>query len=180
MKKILLATSLALAMGLGASSVMADDGTVTINGLVVASACTVAPGSKSITVPLPTITPATLTAQGDIAGRTKFDINLTNCTKGSLTNVLTSFSGTFDLDSQNVLKNTSTATDVAANVGVRLLERDGTTKIDINAGSNGEIETPILDGDMTLPFFAAYEKTNSTDITIGEVQSVATFTIGYN
>lgn len=180
MKKILLASAVALAMGFGASTAMADDGTVTINGLVVASACTVDPGSKAFIVTLPTITPDSLTAVGDVAGRTKFDIKLVNCTKGSLNNVLTSFSGTFNDDVPEVLKNTSTAGTVADNLGVRLLERDGVSKIDISSGGGKEVEYPLTDGEVVMPFFAAYEKTKAADVTIGEVQSIATFSIGYN
>lgn len=178
MKKILLTTSIALAIGLSSSSAMASDGTVTINGSVVAAACTVDPLSKSIIVTLPVITPASLGAVGDLAGRTRFEIKLTGCTTGNYSNVLTSFSGPYDDAVNGVLRNTASGT-AATNLGVRLLKPDD-TKIDISAGSAGAIATPIVDGEMTLKFMAAYEKTLSNAVTEGDVQAIANFDIGYN
>lgn len=183
MKKTLLMTSVALAIGFGAPAAMASDGTVTITGKIVASACTVDPNSKAITVVLPTATPNSFLsggnpAAGQVAGRTRFTIELKDCDPApeSYTNVTTGFSGAFDSAYPGVLKNN--AASPAGNVGVRLLDNNN-NPIDIN-DTGDVVTTPLATGDMSLDFLAAYESTSATAVTTGDVESIATFTIGYN
>ncbi len=61
------------------ATAQAADGTITINGLVTDNTCTIDTGDKNLTVNLPTVSSQSLKNVGDIAGRTPFQINLTNC-----------------------------------------------------------------------------------------------------
>lgn len=181
MKKILLATSLALATGFGATTAVAADGTVNINGKIVDSACSISPGSETINVTLPNATPSSFGFSGGVrAGHTRFTIRLSNCTPGTYTNVTTAFAGAVDSSYPNILANNIAAPTGATNVGVRLLKTDN-TPIDIN----GEpVVIPFINvgsmvTEMDLDFLAAYEST-SPAVTVGDVSATTTFTIGYN
>ncbi|EPS2174242.1 fimbrial protein, partial [Acinetobacter baumannii] len=61
------------------AAAQAADGTITINGLVTDNTCTIDTGDKNLTVNLPTVSSQSLKNAGDVAGRTPFQINLTNC-----------------------------------------------------------------------------------------------------
>lgn len=61
------------------AAAQAADGTITINGLVTDNTCMIDTGDKNLTVNLPTVSSQSLKNAGDVAGRTPFQINLTNC-----------------------------------------------------------------------------------------------------
>ena len=79
-KRLLSATLIA---GLGLVSVPganASDGTITINGLVLGTTCNINGGTSSFTVTLPTV--KTTDFVSSVAGKTQFDLNLTDCPTG--------------------------------------------------------------------------------------------------
>lgn len=83
MKKNLLSTAVAATLGLLvlAPAAHAEDGTITINGLVTASTCVINGGgaARDITVRLPTVSKNSLSVAGATAGRSPFRISLANC-----------------------------------------------------------------------------------------------------
>lgn len=192
MNKYLLATAVSLA--LGSAAVQAADGTITFNGTVTASACTaiasvtadsVATGSPiSATLTLPPVTATTLNAaSGTYAGQTPFSIQLTGCeATASLNNVRALFTTAAAASSDAyVMANTAAATP-AANVGIAIMQANGTTQIDVNGGPARDpgLALPAISspGPVTLNYQAAY-KSLSTGVTAGNVTGVADFVISY-
>lgn len=87
MKKTLISAVLAATFGLVAMQASAADGTLTFNGTITDTTCTVkgggaASGQGAITVQLPTVSTTSLSKDGATAGDTAFSLILT-CSGGS-------------------------------------------------------------------------------------------------
>ncbi len=67
-------------LAVASSSTLAYDGTINFTGKVVAQTCSVATGSRSLSVVLPTVSTTTLSADTKTAGLTPFLLQLTGCT----------------------------------------------------------------------------------------------------
>jgi major type 1 subunit fimbrin (pilin) len=84
MKRSLLSALVASVVGLAAAGAHAQgDGTITFNGALTATTCTIngnGTSSKDFTVTLPTVSTSTLPAAGEIAGRVSYSVQLTGCT----------------------------------------------------------------------------------------------------
>ena len=75
------AVALAAAMPMASH---ATDGTISFEGTIVSQTCTIngnGTGSKNFTVSLPNVSASTLFAAGETAGRTPFNIQLTDCSE---------------------------------------------------------------------------------------------------
>jgi major type 1 subunit fimbrin (pilin) len=194
-KNVLIKAIIASSMLLTSAGSYAADGTITFNGKVTAASCTVTgaatgPGgtpSKNLNVIMPSITTESIGATaGDTAGMTAFSITLSNCQSPSTTaeKMRVAFSGQGDSANQYVLKNVAT-TGGASGVGIQLLKEDGTSKIDINGGSNTADETTLplstaAAQSYVLNFNAAYVNVSGSAPTSGTVTAVANYTIEYN
>lgn len=183
-KSALLAAAIT-ATGLLATTVNAAqnpgvDGTITITGKVVAQTCLVDGNSagtsdlKSVT--LPNVLTTQLAANGDTAGTTAFQIDVTGC-DASLSSVQTYFSGG-DIDSTSGNLNNSAASP-AANVQVQLLNGSGTpmTLNGTNATAQGSQSVALSGGAATLNYSARYLATGAAGA--GGVKSTVDFTMIY-
>lgn len=179
--KLALTTLTATTLGLAAllsSSAQAADGTITINGEVTAQTCQISGngGGADFVVTLPTVSTSALPTAGATAGRTPFNVALTNCSPDS-GNVAVYFEPNATVDTATGhLKNT--ASGGAQNVQVGLLNSDHS---DIQLG-NGEasqnMQFVALDaGTATLNYFAQYVATDAA--TAGTVTTRSMYSIVY-
>lgn len=182
MSKRLLSAALIASLGLafvpGANAV---DGTITINGLVLDSTCTVV-GGNNFAVQLPTV--KTTDFASGVAGKTQFDIKLSNCPTGTdytplkVSALFSSTSGTIDAATGYLMDKSA----VDNGVSIELLEGDGTTSIDLRktTDQNGESATVNdADGTATLSYFAQYHKTGAAAVGVGRVTTSVEYTLNY-
>jgi type 1 fimbria pilin len=139
---------------------------------VVISACNLNTDSQDFTVILPAVTTSSLATTGATTGKTAFPINLT-CAAGSNASITFSTASNYGSASLGVIKGTA-GTNYAANVGVQLLQSNGTTPVPFGTAIS-EGTTPS--GTMTLPFYAQYYATGTAGA--GLVSATATFTVNY-
>lgn len=150
----------------------AGTGKVTFNGKLIQETCQINAGDDDKTVTLPTISAQSLTAAGQTAGSTMFDISVSNC-PGDLTSVAAHFETThMDPDTRNATNQATTSP--AGLVQVQLLDRDGTTPILL--GSSGSPVT-ITGGAATMSYGGQYYATGQT--TAGNVMAVVNYTLAY-
>ncbi|MEZ8785362.1 fimbrial protein [Vibrio splendidus] len=120
------------------NSAQASQGTITFNGLVTASTCTVSVDGQGddSTITLPTVDAKTLANAADTAGRTAFSIELSDCTMSTSpadTQVSTFFEAGPTVDLATGRLNSS---GVATNVQLQILDGDSTA---INVGDSSQI-----------------------------------------
>ncbi|RQO60193.1 fimbrial protein [Variovorax sp. KBW07] len=190
MKKNLLSTAVAATLGLLvlAPAAHAEDGTITINGLVTASTCVINGGgaSRDIAVRLPTVSKNSLAAVGATAGRTPIRISLTGCLPatgvvrayfepGSTTNA----AGRLVADVTVASGSGATAIPASAgNVEVSLLNAAG-APIVAGAAPGSQNTTPVqmVAGTADLNYAAEYYATGVA--TPGPVVTRVRYTIAY-
>ncbi|QEQ57869.1 type 1 fimbrial protein [Haemophilus influenzae biotype aegyptius] len=147
MKKLTLAAGLLFSLGGISSAFGAPDGTITFNGRVVDQTCTVSTGTNgNFDVTLPTVNKTQLASVGEVAGLTRFNIELTGC-KSVATGGTNGVRAYFLPNSQYVdpnthnLKNIAQATTGVAkaeNVQIQLTHAD-TSKV-IAVGENVDVQ----------------------------------------
>lgn len=169
--KVLLLTTAIAATGLFAASASAADGTITFNGSITASTCSINSGSPSFTVTMPTVGTTAFAAAGDYAGRTPFAISLSGC--GSLTNTVNAyFEPGSTVNAAGRLNNTGAATGV----DLQLLNAS-MGSIDLNTQAGTSTAT-ISAGAATLNYYVQYYATTGT-VGAGAVNSTVDYTIQY-
>jgi major type 1 subunit fimbrin (pilin) len=155
----------------------AIDGTITINGQVVANTCTVTVNgtNNSGTVTLKPAPTSALASPGSTYGDMPFNIAVTGC-DSSLNGktVLPYWSGT-NVNSNGRLNNTGTAT----NVDLQLLNQNDSTPIALNApeGGQGTTGATVASGAATMTYYARYYATGAA--TAGPVTSTVNYTLIY-
>lgn len=164
------------------ASALAADGTITINGQITDTTCTIAVdgGSNDATVTLPTVSSSTLSAAGETAGATPFNISLSNCSGTSLNTASTYFEPGAYVDSETGRLNIdSTATDAATNVQVELLNAERNAIVAGASVANGQKDIPvdISSGSGILNYFAQYYATGAS--TAGSVTTQVDYTMVY-
>ncbi|MDC5471891.1 type 1 fimbrial protein [Acinetobacter baumannii] len=162
------------------TAVQAADGTITINGLVTDNTCTIDTGDKNLTVNLPTVSSQSLKNAGDVAGRTPFQINLTNC--ASVGKVATYFEpgATVDFNTGRLLNQATSG--AAANVNIQLLGSNNAVIPVIAKGASGAQDNSqwvnvSAGGNADLNYYAEYYATGAS--TAGTVTSQVKYTIIY-
>ena len=166
-------------IAMASPSAFAADGTITINGAVTASTCTVSSsaGSKDFTVTLPTVSTSTLAAAGNTAGRTGFDITLSGCTPAT-GNVRTHFESGSTVDAATGRLNLTGASGVATNVQLHLTNSDGTSIVaGAPVASQNSKPVALATGAATLRYAAEYYATGAS--TAGTANSSITYSIAY-
>jgi major type 1 subunit fimbrin (pilin) len=177
MKRIALPLFVA-AVGLTASAAHASDGTLTINGTIVANSCKISGNGQgpNFTVTLPSVSASTLSAAGSVAGATSFKIALTDCTPATGTVHTFWEYGSNTLDDGN-LKNNGTASSVE----VQLLDYNGSMKtIDVSKadGAQNSQNVSISGGSANLQYAAQYF-TPAGGTTAGSVTTTVTYSMSY-
>ena len=169
-------------LGLASLGAHAADGTITINGTVTDTTCSIngntAGSDTSKTITLPTVTASSLAAMGATAGTSQpadLEFKLTGCTTG--TKAIASFENgpNVDQDTGNLTNNGGTA----ANVQVQLLN-GSMQPINITTNSNNQLETnggAITSGAADLKYFARYYATGAA--TAGSVNTSVQFSMQY-
>lgn len=189
MNKTLLSAALIAGFGIAAfapqAASAAATGTITFNGKVLSSTCsvgTVTGGSatgNNVAVTLPDVQSTAFTAQGSVAGLTPFALNLTGCpTTPSGVQVGATFSGAID-GTTGAIQNTSGAS--FSNAEVQLTNASGTA---LNLNSQpafGPVTATIAAaGTATLGYQAQYYQPTATAVTAGTVTAVVSYTLTYN
>jgi major type 1 subunit fimbrin (pilin) len=158
-------------------SAFAADGTITFNGNITAQTCTISGNGSgpNFTVALPTVSASTLSTAGATAGRSPFNIALTNCTPDSGT-VHTFFEQgpTIDTTTGNLVLNAGGAT----NVQIQLQNSDF-SNIALNQPDSGQNSktVPIQNGAATLHYYAQYIATGKAGA--GAANSSVMYTMSY-
>lgn len=182
MTKTLLSTAFVAVLGAvafvpAAKAATAIDGTITINGQVVAATCTVGVngGAANGTVVLKPAPTSALAAAAATYGDMPFTIAVTGC-DGSLNGkTVTPFWSGTNINANNRLNNTGTATKV----DLQLLNNDDSTTINLSGGENnqGTTGTAVASGAATMTYYARYYATGAA--TAGTVSSTVNYTLIY-
>lgn len=175
MKKLILAGLI-----FGAAQVaLADnvsDGTITFNGMIKDTTCSVKSESKDLTVTLPTVSKALLNTGNKTAGLTAFAIELENCDNGQARAYFEPTPGKVDLLSGRVLNTNLTTKD---SVQIQLLDSNGTEVLQIseNDGHQNSQYQTISSANKKLRYFARYYATATA--VPGQVQGSVDYTVSY-
>lgn len=162
-----------------APSAHAVDGTITFNGNISATSCTIngnGTNSKSFAVTLPSVAASTLDTAGARAGRTPFTIALDcNDATGS---VHTYFEPgpTTDASTGNLVITSGVGT--AGNVQIGLLNANFTPiKAGFADSDQNSVPVDLVNGAATLSYFAEYVATGKASS--GAANSSVMYTIAY-
>lgn len=194
MKKTLFSTALVAALGLVAMQASASDGQINFTGKITATNCTVNGGTgtdgaaKNITVPLDTVSTASLGSAGATAGDHPFSLvfggsGSSGCTDGTKVSLHfdsaatpTGYTSTMVDSATGNLKNNS-GTGYATNVEVGLTTPSGSA---INMyTSNGSPQATIASGTATINYVARYVATGGA-ATAGNVGTAVMYSVIYN
>ncbi|MFV0601781.1 MAG: fimbrial protein [Brachymonas sp.] len=154
----------------------AADGTITINGEITDTTCSISVNGQApdATLTLPTVSANTLNAAGETAGTTPFNITLTGCTNATQKNASTWFESGATVDSTSGRLNNS---GTASNVQVELLN-SAQNAIVAGSASQNDVPVDISSGSGTLSYYARYYATAPT--TAGTVTTTVDYTIVYD
>ncbi len=175
------ARALAVLVAATASSVaLASDGKIDFNGELKAETCKVAvngaSGANGTTVTLPTISTASLTTAGQVAGQTGFNIELSDCSAAIKTAAAFFESGGSVDPASGNLKNVSGS---ATKVQLQLV--DATNGQAIKAGNTAQVTSTsrvdVANTSAILPYAVQYFAQAAT--TPGTVVSSVTYSINY-
>lgn len=164
---------------LGAASIGAHaaDGTITFTGNVTAQTCTIAGngGTSNFSVALPTVSASSLATAGATAGRTPFNIALSNCAQSGNVHTFFEQGPTIDTSTGNLLVNAGGA----SNVEIQLQNSDFST-IALNQpdSTQGSKTVAISSGAATLNYYAQYFATGAANA--GAANSSVMYTMSYN
>jgi len=157
----------------------ASDGTIEFTGMVTGLTCEINGGTTDFTVALPPVSTSSLAATGSTAGRTPFNIVLTNCTPDSGT-VSTFFEAGPSVDPVSGQLITDTGAGTATNVQIRLLNSDySQIMAGAAAASQNSLPVSIDGGNATMNFFAEYAQHGAGGATPGMANSRVQYTLTY-
>lgn len=173
MKKLTLAAAIVAGMALTPAA-FAVDGTITFNGNVLATTCTINSGTPNFTVTLPDVSTNVLAVSGDVAGQTAFNIALSSCSANATASAYFEQGPNIDATTGNIT-NSGTAT----NVQIQLVNSDGTSAINLlTPTSNTTTAAVTSTSGGTLTYYARYFATGVS--TAGTVTATEQYTINYN
>jgi major type 1 subunit fimbrin (pilin) len=186
MKRTSLVIALTVASSLTALHAQASDGTINFVGKVTAATCDISVdgGGADATVTLPTVSSKVLATPSSTAGRTNFNMSLTNCdfTSGS---IFAFFEAGANVDPVSGRLMNSALVSAATNVDLQLLDSDGSV---IKAGDASQLtdtnKIAVVDdgsgttGMATLNYAVEYYATGVA--TAGDITSSVTYSLSYN
>lgn len=174
LKKIVIASAMALGMASFAHAADQGHGTVTFTGSIIDAPCSIAPESIDQTVNLGQVSNASLADAGTSTPR-NFQIKLEKCTLSTAKNVTTTFTG---------------AEGASGRLGITGTAKGASIVLTDGAGAAIQLGNPtaaqaLQDGNNTLSF-SAYLQGDGKDasdkeipVVPGEFQSIADFTLAY-
>ncbi|MBI0395347.1 fimbrial protein [Acinetobacter bereziniae] len=201
MKSLSLSTVSALVLGLVCTHTFAVDGTITVNGVVTDSTCTLTgsgpgtAGSKNIIVTLDTVPTSTFTTANQSAATKSFDLQLKNgagtggcdaATNKALKGLFleTAAAADYDATEKTALVNKSTDASSAKPVFIQILT-DADTPVDYSQAWGTQAKSAITGlaadgtGTATMTYKARYfTKTGSVDAQ--NVTATVNYTLQYN
>jgi len=156
----------------------AETGTVSFNGNIIATPCTVTTANPN--VPLGNVPASTLHgAPKRRSALVEFTIGISNCGRSNMTSVVVEFDG---VNNSGGLVPLSSVSGVATGVGIRLLGKDdsvidlGTTPADNYSTQVSLSKSAVTSG--TFTFKAAYESTGA-NVTPGTANGTVSFKLTY-
>jgi major type 1 subunit fimbrin (pilin) len=178
LQKILRLTAVPTVIGLSIGAACASDGTISFSGSVVNATCDVKVNNTtaSATVVLPTVSQTVLATNGEVAGATRFTLNLSGCTTGKTVNAYFEAGSSVDSATGNLVN-----AGTASNVQVQLLTNAGTP---ISVGSSAQATStgiamtasPAVTSGV-LTYAAQYYATGAS--TAGSVTTSVTYSLTY-
>lgn len=160
-----------------AQSAFAVDGTITINGQITDTTCSIAVNNATNdgTVTLPTVSANALSSIGSVAGTTPFNIVLSGCAGSTLNNAYAYFEPGPTVETSTGRLNNSSGTATGAQV--RLLDKVS-TPIVVGGTSQGGVVEDVSGGGATLGYYAQYYANSA--VTAGVVATQVNYTIVYD
>jgi major type 1 subunit fimbrin (pilin) len=152
-----------MALGL-ATNAFAADGTITFEGVVNDTTCTLDTNSQNMSVLLPSVTSTAFSGANTAASSpaVKFSLTATGCDVGAVSaSVLFATGGNVDSTNGNLNNNFAGGTDAQ----VRIYKADGTTPINLaNYGESASNKGNIVGGNATIDFYANYFSKNAKPV----------------
>ncbi|MGU3521610.1 fimbrial protein [Enterobacteriaceae bacterium C23F] len=179
MKKVILASLVALALGSTAAVSAAPSGNITIKGKLTAATCTVKVDSSSTgdaTVTLPALPITQLAEAGETAGATNFVMKLSGCTPTN-GNVRAFFEAGANVDAATGRLNNALTTGQAKNVQIQLRNDKDVVLEAGNTSQRTNAASPLSSGAAVLTYNARYYATGAS--TAGDLESAVTYSIDY-
>ncbi|HET7929809.1 MAG TPA: fimbrial protein [Rhodanobacteraceae bacterium] len=147
--------------------------TITIN----VPTCNVDPGSVNKTVTLPNVTTAQLVAN-QTPGKTPFSLQLINCPTNQKVFINLNTANAYTGGGASGVIAPTTGAGYAGNVGVQILQADGSTPVTFGDTTAQAINTGTTTGsNYAINLYARYYRTGTPSA--GSVKGVATYTINY-
>ncbi|WP_337264092.1 MULTISPECIES: fimbrial protein [unclassified Serratia (in: enterobacteria)] len=181
MKKLAIAASLTAVLGSVSLAQAASTGTITFSGELTANTCDVVVDDQAAdaTVVLPTVSINQLDAPTKTAGRTGFNMILSNC-QGALKTASAFFEAGTSVDlATGRLKNM--ASGGATNVSLQLRDGSSASQAVIKVGNQDQVlntsYVSVESGSATLPYAVEYYADAAT--TAGTVVSNVVYSIQY-
>lgn len=201
MKSLTLSTVSALVLGLACTQTFAVDGTITVNGVVTDSTCTVAgggaggAGSKNIVVTLDTVPSSTFTTANQFASPKSFDLELKNgagtggcgaATNNALKGVFleTAAAGDYDSGDATALVNKATGASTTNPVFIQIVT-DSDVAVKYSDAWGTQAKSPVVlnpaDGTGTAKMtYKARYFTKSGTVDAQNVTATVNYTLQYN
>lgn len=159
-----------------ASTASAADGLISFEGEITDQTCRINGGTgQNFTVTLPKVSSSALVNPGTWAGRTAFNIQLTDCNP-LVGPVAVYFEPGAETDIATGRLNVDRGTGLATNVQVALLNSD-TTDIRVGSAQHNSKSSNLVAGAATLSYYAQYYSLGNA--TAGNVRSRVNYTIVY-
>lgn len=182
LKKTLLATAATAALLGPVAAFAAGDtgqGSITFTGSVLEAPCSIASADSNMTVELGQVSKKLLSAADKYGNSVPIEIHLTGCNFGTPTAGATNPAGSKvaikfpgQTGTNGLIPNTL---GNAQNVSIQLLQANGTSKVNFDAGDAG---TQMYDGTNVLNFFARIAST-AAGVTAGSVSTKVTYMLDY-
>jgi major type 1 subunit fimbrin (pilin) len=175
-------STLAFAVLFSAISIQAANAanTVSFTGELVSQTCSASAGGQNQTVNLPKVSVGQLSAKGDVAAQTGFNVELTGCASATGTARAVFASGSTVRPGAGTLLNTSADAGAAKNVDLQLI--DAVSGKAIKAGDFSQVTSTtgikISGSAISLPYAVQYYATDA-GVTSGPVTSSVTYDISY-
>lgn len=159
-----------------AASTVTDAGTVNFTGSVVDTPCVVEAQNQTLNVAMGQVKSAAFTGAASVAGTAQpIDIVLSECDTAGGT-VKVKFTGAPAVDNTSLALTQSG--DEAKNVGIKIMEADGTTALGMGKDSAA---ATYVQGTNTLHYTAQYVQTTGVagDVTTGTANATTNFDLTY-